>query len=115
LIPVRGYVHRKESFLDATRYGIRKWQPAGLEDGVGTGPVFFPLLPILSGSYGNPQAGSPEFAWPRPVDPVEPLDRDSFIARRGRWGNRLFRRVRTDCKPRANNGLLQGKKGVSRE
>jgi len=52
---------------------------------------------------GNPQTGSPEFAWPRLVDPVEPLDRDSFIVRRGRGGTRLLWRVRTDCKPRANN------------
>ena len=33
------------------------------------------------------ESGSPEFAGPRLVDPVEPLDRKSFFARRGREGD----------------------------
>jgi len=32
-----------------------------------------------------------------------------------RCGGGLMRRGRTDCKPRASNGLLQGDKGVLRE
>src|SRR4030065_682388 len=64
---------------------ITSSSPKSFEDAIpsGDGPAGgFDDVP----GDGKPQAGPPEFAGPRLVDPLEPLDRKSFFARRGREG-----------------------------